>query len=387
MILSTWLRVHANVSKALFAKSQSFIILLNRQRVERTQSSHHDNSPSSAITAQAPRAWANVGGPKPYGVPEQHTGRAPQRGRSLVINSSISLLQAFLFFYHRNKAVLICWTMGQQAFNACMILILDAWETGNEVNEKWCNSAYGVFVELYNKGVHKLAELAVQRISYGLMLLANRRMEREQSDAMSSRRPSGAQQLPFQSPLELDTASMTDFSGDAVMGNTGMFLLEDPGLQFYSPQVANFRPFEWVMPTSAHPSDPSCPPTPDIPSPTIPVSQITAAPFPVMSPLTNPVTNSPFAVGLQPRMPSSQRRMASGRAGYAPQQVPQNQTAFTPINVTYSPQQMQAPQTYSQLRGPRQSYASGSNSSNNSGSGSRSSPRLDKPLRSHQRRK
>jgi hypothetical protein len=30
---------------------------------------------------------------------------------------------------------------------------------------------------------------------------------------------------------------MTDFSSGTAMGNTGMFLLEDPGSQFYHPQL------------------------------------------------------------------------------------------------------------------------------------------------------
>ena len=208
-------------------------------------------------------------------------------------------------------------------------------------------------------------------------------MERAQSATMSRR--SSVAQPPSQTPFELDTASMTDYSGDSVMGNTGMFLLEDPGLQFYSPQVPTFRPLEWMMPDSAHQSDPSASPTPIIPSPTIPVSDITAAPFPVMSPPTIPVTNSPFAVGLQPRMPSSQRHVPYIRTGPAPNQMPQSQATFTPVDVTHSTQQV-ASQPFPQ-RGHRQSHATSSKGFNPTGARPRASHRLDRPPRSHQRQK
>jgi hypothetical protein len=288
-----------------------------------------------------------------------------------------------MFFYWRQKAVLICWTMGQQAFNACMILILDAWETGNAHNEFWINQAYSVFVELYNRGVHKLAELAVQRISSGLMMLEERRRERSQNLMSLSRRQS------HQTGLQLDTASMTDFSGDAVMGNTGMFLLEDPGSQFYhlQPATSTFRPLEWMMPNSAHASDP---PTPNIPSPAIPVSDITAVPFPVLSPPTIPVTNAPFALGLQPRMPTPRGRMSSSQSRHSSysHELPSNMADFTAVNTM-----QQAQQPFPQQRGPvRQSNGGRSNQS--SGTGSRSTAhgvnghgqRLEKVGKSHRRR-
>ena len=305
-----------------------------------------------------------------------------------MIDSSVSILQAFMFFYWRQKAVLICWTMGQQAFNACMILILDAWETGNAHNEFWINQAYSVFVELHNKGVHKLAELAVQRISSGLMMLEERRHERKQNLMALPRRQS------HQAGLELDTASMTDFSGDAVMGNTGMFLLEDPGSQFYHPQpsTSSFRPLESMMPNSAHPSDPSRPPTPEIPTPAIPVSDITAVPFPVLSPPTIPVTNAPFALGLQPRMSTPRGRMSSSQSRQSSysHELPSNMADFTAVNMAGS---QQGQQSFPQQRGPVR-QPNGGRSNGNSGTGSRSTAhsvnghgqRLEKVGKSHRRR-
>ena len=324
-----------------------------------------------------------------YPLSEHASHAAPVRGRDLVIQASISIVQAFLFFFHRNPAVLICWTMGQQAYNACMILLIDAWETGNEQNWWLIEQAYVTFQELEEKGVHQLAQLAVERISDGLGQLGQRRAERERQMASFRRSSGGPQPLQQRTMLTLDTASMMDWSGDTVMGNTGTYLLEDSGLQSFVPQ--SFRPLGWNMAgSSAHPSNPSNPPTPDIPSPAIPVSQVIAAPFPVMSPPMVPVTNSPFAVGLQPRMPSgSQRRSSSLRHGQP----------FTPINTSMlstseqpDPQEQQQrrrsqpqQQSFSQFCGPRHSsHPSGSSSSS---AGPRGIHRLDKPPKSLQRRK
>ena len=273
-----------------------------------------------------------------------------------------------MFFYYRNPAVLICWTMGQQAFNASMILILDAWETDNDRNEWLINEAYAVFVQLEDKGVHKLAQLAVQRISDGLLQLEGRRMEQQQALAMSSRRMTAQEPSPS---LTLDTASMTDWSADTVMGNTGMFLLEDPGLQAY--HQPSFHPLGWNMAGSAHPSHLSNPSSPRIP--TIPVSQVAVAPFPVMSPpfVGSAITgiSSPYAVGLQPRLQSlhPRRTTASRQTPQQPLYQPaEPRSNFTPINPAGTlplGQQHQLspdlqshalhpqPQSFSQLRGPR----------------------------------
>lgn len=332
---------------------------------------------------------------------------APLRGRSLVIQSSVSLLKAFIFFRYRNPAVLICWTMGQQAFNASMILILDAWEREDPQNEWLVNQAYVVFSELEQKGVHKLAELAVHRISSGLITLEQRRQQREQQQAaVMSRRQSG-----YQPTLQIDTASMTDFSGDAVMGNTGMFLLEDPGLQSYI--APSFQPLGWNMAgsSSAPPSNSSNPTTPSIPSPVVPVSQVTAAPFPVISaPFSGPST---YALGgLPARMPN-----LPPQAPVVPHQQQQHrhssssasrpQAAFTPINTAGVPldqrqhhhQQQQSEhqqQSFSQIRGPRHSHGQqrsshhGTTTGTSAGAGPRgihSHHRLDRPPKSQQRRK
>ena len=240
------------MSAMLFAKVQSFLILLNRQRVERTQSAAGPpaGSPpySTAMSRQSSVTLGSFSAGGSHDHPH-HFHPAAVRGRDLVINSSVMILQTFLFFHHRQPAVLIAWTMCQQAFNAAMILLIDAWETDNRANTWLVDQAYIVFVELDSKGVHKLAKLAVQRISDGVMQLGARQEERKRV-AMASRRSSSQhvyQQQQQQQPpmLQLDTASMVDWSADAVMGNTGMFLLEDPGLQAHVQPP--FQPLTWNM--------------------------------------------------------------------------------------------------------------------------------------------
>ena len=194
------------------------------------------------------------------------------------------------------------------------------------------------------------------------------------------------------------------------MGNTGMFLLEDPGLQSYS--APSFQPLGWNMAgSSAHPSNSSHPTSPSIPSPVVPVSQVTAAPFPVMTaPFTGgPMTTASYSLGggLPARIPN------------LPPQAPpsSNASAFTPINTAGVPlvpdrqhlhhhqqqsEQQQQQQSFSQVRGPRHSHSShhgrpqqqhrsGSSSHHHSaGAGPRGISqhhRLDRPPKSQQRRK
>ena len=344
----------ANIDIALFAKVQSFLVLLNRQRDERTTRSTSSTSPPSYPNT-LPGINSATYTPSGPGAGDGLHHQAPIRGRPLVINSSVQLLQTFLFFAHRHPAVLICWTIGQQAFNAAMIIILDACETENDQNMWLVDQAYKVFHQLDKDGVHKLAKLAVERISRGIILVENRQRDRrDEANAAAaaaqaagmSRRPSQQQQqqqqqyqaqAPYQySPhvpphhlyqpiLSIDNPDLasTDFSGDTimantVMGETGMFLLEDSGLQSHNPATQHFQPWSLSIPSSAAASSPHSSATspaafaltgqysPSAP-PMVPVSNVPIAPFPVMSPQFQPtmvpMLASPFAVGLQPRMP------------------------------------------------------------------------------------
>jgi hypothetical protein len=162
----------------------------------------------------------------------------PLRGRPLVIASAAKLLDAFVFFYLRVPAALISWTTGQQAFNACMLLLLDAIELG-EVTSAISNveKAYAVFQKL--QGVHKLASMAIERISWGLKELHDVTQMTSQPGT-SQEEHDGDQMQGSQSEAAHAPHTMC---GDAVMNATGMLLLEDPGLQGFVPEA--FAPISW----------------------------------------------------------------------------------------------------------------------------------------------
>ncbi|KAK5005564.1 hypothetical protein LTR60_006219 [Cryomyces antarcticus] len=187
--------------------------------------------------------------------------------------------------------------MGQQAFNAAMILILDLLESANGDNSEpespsrldaslnatrdedlsRVEQAYAVFVLLKQRGVHKLAGLAVQRISVGLLKLRNVYRPRQPQNMPPTSRSEGAHvstQLPSTRTVPGARSSkgkekaQTLFA-DTAMGNTGMFLLEDPGLQSFVPE--SFAPLSWDMagsdlsvhsgpPSFVMPSAPAAPP-------------------------------------------------------------------------------------------------------------------------------
>lgn len=168
-----------------------------------------------------------------------------------MLKSSEDLLTAFLFFYARIPAALMCWIIGQQAFNSAMILILDAMETGDLSRIGKVERAYAVFSELDRNGVHKLAGLAVEKVSWGLNELTRIQDDaraREEHTAALARRLHAQQGEDSKTPRSIggETTLCSGQVHDTVMGNTGMLLLEDPGLQ--SSVREAFLPFTWVMP-------------------------------------------------------------------------------------------------------------------------------------------
>jgi hypothetical protein len=146
-----------------------------------------------------------------------------------------------------------------------MILILDALETGDMRRIRRVEQAYAIFDELDKKGVHKLANLAVERISWGLHQLQKMKSAPGGHQAADvSGTPMTASSMVVQNsggdevmqgPATYRNSGATScgseattYSGeiqDTVMGNTGMILLEDPGLQSFVPEA--FSPFTWVM--------------------------------------------------------------------------------------------------------------------------------------------
>lgn len=166
----------------------------------------------------------------------------PLRGRAAVLASSEALITAFLFFYQKDPASLIDWSLGQQAFNSAMLLLFDAIEL-RRVNPAIAQveRAYVIFKDLEDNGVHKLAGLAVEKISWGLA---------ELHKVLQTLNPDGAehghQAEGTGAPGSRNEVDPRREGLNRVMGNTGMMLLEDPGLQAFHPEP--FSPIKWDAP-------------------------------------------------------------------------------------------------------------------------------------------
>ncbi|KAI9672379.1 MAG: hypothetical protein M1817_003401 [Caeruleum heppii] len=187
-----------------YGKTHNFLMLLNRQRTE-------ESSPNRPSADVGPMAFASTSTPV--------SNTATLRGRERVLASARALLYAFEFFHSRVQPAMICWTMGQQAFNASMILTLSllhprptsatAMDAARD-DYMLVHRAYATFLEMHQKGIHKLAGVASTKLA---ALLVQLQPASEESSMLN----------PF-NPAIVE-------GEDAVMGNTGMMLLEDPGLQ------------------------------------------------------------------------------------------------------------------------------------------------------------
>ncbi|KAL8712728.1 MAG: hypothetical protein Q9225_006882 [Loekoesia sp. 1 TL-2023] len=195
----TWLDVNKPVpgwpldmqAATLHAKTHTYILLLNRQRIS------NENNP------QAEGANAV---------------NYSSRGRRRVLQSCRAVLQAFEFFHRRVPAGLVCWTIGQQAFNAAVLLVLAMLETNEATDLEAVQQAYSTFLDMQRLGIHRLAEVAVDRLG-----------------SLMKEVPSG------QTPKE------------TVMGQSGMILLEDPGLQGFLD--GGFSPLSFQMAGNTLPPD------------------------------------------------------------------------------------------------------------------------------------
>jgi hypothetical protein len=216
-------------------KAHTYLILLNRQRLDKyTTQSYAANAKTTPPTFRPVNRTSSQPSPTTATI-------VSLRGRALVLASSEDLLDAFLFFYLRVPAALISWTMAQQAFNSCMILLLDALErrvitAGAMKTER----AYVVFQDLQN--VHTLASLAVERISWGL-----KRLHDVTQVPTGQHGPPGphGKEAEMQVSWNEATHGQHAMYEDAVMNTTGMFLLEDPGLQGFVPEA--FTPIAWNL--------------------------------------------------------------------------------------------------------------------------------------------
>ncbi|KAK5002284.1 hypothetical protein LTR28_011607, partial [Elasticomyces elasticus] len=305
-----------------YCKIHNYLILLNRQRVENSQSASDFSPGSTGPTSHRTSSAMPSTFQSPNNLPELARHTSPLRGRPLVLHSSLSLIHALLFFYHRVQPALICWTMGQQAFNACMILLLDSMETGDLQNLWRVEESFRVFCELEKHGVHKLAGLAVKKISEGLQKLRDMTLKRQGSNSMAnasitqhhpsvSRRSSQATAAAI---YEQPSAVAESFGNDTVMGNTGMFLLEDPGLQPCAPQI--FVPLRWDMVgsnltatrISSNVTTPSTSPKAPLLTTLQPrQNDAHVLPTALTSSFPPTLTTNPYALGLQPRMPSARQ--------------------------------------------------------------------------------
>lgn len=214
-----------------YCKTQTYLILLNRQRTDKPP--EIPSGVSSKISSSS----------RPVNrTPSSHpspttTIKSSPRGRPQVLTSAEGVVTAFLFFYTRAPASLVSWTISQQAFNSSMILLLDALETGNFSRVRKVEQAYVIFRELQEHSIHKLATLAVEKLSWGLDQL-----RRNMGGYAAHQYPDKIDPVCV-SKSEADPGTRT--SHDTVMGNTGMLLLEEAGLQSYAPEC--FAPFTWAM--------------------------------------------------------------------------------------------------------------------------------------------
>lgn len=220
---------------AVFCKIHSYLILLNRQRTDTLLA---NPSRRSSTATGGSDSTSHLPPSRSAHPDEMDTAPdSPLRGRARVIQSSIELVQAFRFFHARNPWALVDWTIGQQAFNACMILLLDGLETGNTRLQWLWEAAYAIFVELDREKVHELAGVAVARIGEGVKGFAATSMQQQRQQQSTRTQSQGAK--PPQH-------SRTGFFDDTLMGSTGMFLLEDNGLQSLSS-----APLHWPVPASS----------------------------------------------------------------------------------------------------------------------------------------
>ena len=231
-----------------YCKIHNYIILLNRQRIENTRATPEYTSPS-------PRSFQPVStGPGFHDLPFLRPHTVP-RGKPMVLQSSTALLDAFVYFFKRVPVALVDWSIGQQAFNACLILLLDALETCETQNVGIVEQAYVIFLKLDQDHMHELAEMAVSRISEGLLRLREA-IESKVTPPGSTRTTSlnevaaGQKKSRKHSEVAPEESAMSDHYSESVMGNTGMILLEDPGLQ-------SNRMYTTTMPLAVQTSQPS----------------------------------------------------------------------------------------------------------------------------------
>lgn len=158
----------------LHSNIHDYLILLNRRRQDNNRLKR---SPQSGV--------------------QTTSERTQERGYFRVISSCHELLSAFSLLHQRIPIGLAYWDVGQQAFNAAMVLGLNILETRDFTDLGTVMAARDIFGDMQVKQICQAAKLAVSRLNIVL-------------EAINGSRPS------------LD---------EKVMSNRGMILAEDPEIR------------------------------------------------------------------------------------------------------------------------------------------------------------
>ena len=173
-------------------KTHNYLILLNQQRVDNNRRDSNDSAVDLLTRTRSNESDKVL------------------RGRERVLSSCRAMLKMFEYTHTRNRPLMLCWSVGQQAFNATMILILSTLETGETKDLDAVQKSYSAFLEMKKKGIHRLAGAAVDKLG----------------ELLKEVRPG-------------------ESSTEKVMSKQGMMLLEDPGLQGFLPGA--FSPLTFEM--------------------------------------------------------------------------------------------------------------------------------------------
>ncbi|USP76229.1 mitochondrial protein cyt-4 [Curvularia clavata] len=217
-------------------KAHTYLILLNRQRTR-------DEIPLDSHISRKASFPQTLNRSSPSNSPPTPSTQPCLRGCAVVLNSSQSILSIFSFFHQTSPSILIDWSLTQQAFNSSMLLLFDAIEHHSITPGAFlAEQSLKIFCALESNTAHKLAHYAVAKISRCLHTL--------HAIVAQSPHRRHEQQLPYCTDLEGIRQNGTmahDLAGvESVMGNTGMQLLGDCGLQVEAQEA--FAPISWGAP-------------------------------------------------------------------------------------------------------------------------------------------
>jgi hypothetical protein len=251
--LQLWLLISRAIVS--YCSIHNYIILLNRQRIENNPNSPGYRPPSPRLRqfSTAPEFLF-----KSTKHPSSPLSLIP-RGRPLVIESCLALLDAFCFFHKRVSSALVDWTIGQQAFNASMILLLDAIDCESLDHIGRVEAAHMIFVEMDQAKMHQLTGLAMSQIGEGLAHVRAAHeshklsVNAEAISPMSAQTPQHGYDGYATDPSKWSMGQKLrahDFFDESVMGPTRIFLLEDYGLQTSTSRPIAVTPMD-AAPTPA----------------------------------------------------------------------------------------------------------------------------------------